>query len=146
GRTDQLRSLGEGKATTLYDYKPARFIVRQEVRETLSCRCGEGIVTAEGPVHWLEKSRYSAAFVAHVITAKCADSIPLYRLEKEFKRLGVPMARSTMTEMFHVAAQLLRPLSERLLALVREAPVVHADETSLKVLDEDKCRTGFVWN
>ncbi len=146
GRTDQLRPLGEGKVTTLYDYKPARFIVREEVRETLSCRCGEGIVTADGPVHWQEKSRYSAAFVAHVITAKCADSIPLYRLEKEFKRLGVPMARSSMTDMFHVSAELLRPLSERLLALVREAPVVHADETSLKVLDEDKCRTGFVWN
>jgi hypothetical protein len=51
---------------------------REEVRETLSCRCGEGIITAGGPVHWQEKTRYSASFVAHVITAKCADSIPLY--------------------------------------------------------------------
>jgi transposase len=143
---NQLRPLGEGKVTTLYDYRPPRFVVREEVRETLSCRCGEGIVTAEGPVHWQERSRYSAAFVAHVITAKCADSIPLYRLEKEFQRMGVPMARSTMTDMFHAAAELLRPLSERLLTLVRAAPVVHADETSLKVLAEDKCRTGFVWN
>jgi transposase len=144
--SDQLRPLGEGKATTLYDYRPPRFVVRQEVRETLSCRCGEGIITAEGPVHWQEKSRYSAAFVAHVITAKCADSLPLHRLEKGFQRLGVPMARSTMTDMFHASAELLRPLSERLLALVREAPVVHADETSLKVQAKDKCRTGFVWN
>jgi transposase len=146
GRSDQLRPLGEGKVTTLYDYRPARFILREEVRQTLSCRCGEGIITAAGPVHWQEKTRYSASFVAHVITAKCADSTPLYRLEKGFQRLGVPMARSTMTDMFHVAAELLQPLFQRLLALIREALVVHADETSLKVQAEDKCRTGFVWN
>ncbi|HXH25037.1 MAG TPA: IS66 family transposase [Vicinamibacterales bacterium] len=141
----ELRPLGEGKVSTLYDYVPARFIAHRQVRETLSCRCDEGIITAEGPARWQEKSRYSPSFVAHVITAKCADSIPLYRLEKEYQRIGVPIARSTMTDMFHVAADLLAPLSKRLLDIIRNADVVHADETSMKVQSEGECRNGFVW-
>jgi transposase len=85
------------------------------------------------------------SFVAHVVTAKCADSIPLYRLEKEFQRLGVPMNRSSLTDMFHAAADVLEPLSQRLLQKVRDAEVVHADETSLKVQSDGACRNGFVW-
>jgi transposase len=51
-----------------------------------------------------------------------------------------------MTDMFHTAADILEPLSERLLELVRDADVVHADETPLKVQDEGECRSGYVWN
>jgi transposase len=132
--------------STLYEYVPARIVAHRQVRETLACPCGECILNAEGPVSWQEKSRYAPSLVAHLITAKCADSIPLYRLEKGFQRLGVPLSRSTMTDLFHTAADVLEPLSQRLLELIRHADVVHADETSLKVQDEGACRNGFVWN
>jgi transposase len=140
-----LKPLGSGAESTFYDYKPARLVAVRQVQETLACPCGEHVVRAQGPTKWKEKSRYSVSFVAHVVTAKCADSIPLYRLEKEFQRLGVPMNRSSMTDMFHAAADVLEPLSQRLLHKVREADVVHADETSLKVQNDGACRNGFVW-
>lgn len=143
--SDKLRALGEGKECTVYEYEPARFVAHRHIRETLSCPCGEHVVTAEVPVKWQEKSQYSASFVAHLVTAKCADSIPLYRLEKEYQRIGVPIARSTMTDLFHRAAEQLAPLAARLVALVRDADIVHADETPEKVLAKDKCRTGYVW-
>jgi transposase len=142
----ELTPLGSGKASTLFEYVPARLIARRDVRETLRCKCGEGIVTAPGPVNWQEQSRYGPGFVAHLVTAKCADSIPLYRLEKEFNRLGVPVSRSTMTDLFHAAAEVVSPLSERVVQLVRDADVVHADETPLKVQAEEKCRSGYIWN
>ena len=142
----ELTPLGSGKASTLFEYVPAKLVARRDVRETLRCKCGEGIVTAPGPRNWQEQSRYGPGFVAHLVTAKCADSIPLYRLEKEFNRLGVPVSRSTMTDLFHTAADVLEPLSERLLQLVRDADVVHADETPLKVQADEKCRSGYVWN
>jgi len=145
GRT-AMKRLGEGKVSTLYEYVPARIIAHRQVRETLACPCGECIVSADGPVNWQEKSRYAPSMVAHLITAKCADSIPLYRLEKEMHRLGIPLSRSTMTDLFHTAADVLEPLSMRLLNIIRGAEVVHADETSLKVQAEGKCRNGFVWN
>lgn len=142
----ELTDLGKGKASTRYDWVPGRLVGYRDVRQTLRCKCGEGIVTAPGEPSWQEQSRYGAGIVAHIVTAKCADSIPLYRLEKEFNRLGVPLARSTMTDMFHSAADILAPLSERLLQEVCDADVVHADETPLKVQDEGACRSGYIWN
>ena len=142
---DKLRPLGEGKVSTLYEFIPARFIAHRQVRETLACPCGEHVVTAEGPAHWQEKSRYAPSFVAHLITAKCADSIPLYRLEKEYQRTGVCIARSTMTDLFHRAAEVLAPIWNRLIEIIRLSEIVHADETSLRVQQEKACRNGFVW-
>lgn len=142
----ELTEVGKGKASTRYDWVPGRLVGFRDIRQTLRCKCGEGIVTAPGEPSWQEQSRYGSGIVAHIVTAKCADSIPLYRLEKEFNRIGVPLARSTMTDMFHSAAEILEPLSERLLQEVCDADVVHADETSLKVQEEGACRTGFIWN
>jgi len=51
-----------------------------------------------------------------------------------------------MTDLFHTAADVLEPLSRRWLVIIRESEVVHADETSLRVLAEGACRNGFVWN
>jgi len=142
---ENLKPLGEGRITAVTEHVPERFIRHEHVQEILSCPCGEYVVTAEVPQKVVDRGRYGAGFVAHLVTAKCADSIPLYRLEKEYRRIGIPIKRSTMTDLFHRAAELTRPLSERNLALVAKAEVVHADETSMKVLDEGKCRNGFLW-
>lgn len=144
GRRD-LKPLGEGKKSTVFEYIPARFIQHEHIQEVLACPCGEHIVTAETPSKVIEKGRYDASFIAHLVTAKCADSIPLYRLEKEYQRLGIPIARSTMTDLFHRAGELLRSLSDRVLQRVAASDVVQADETSMKVQAEEKCRIGFVW-
>lgn len=144
GRTD-LKPVGEGKRSIVFEYVPARFIQHEHIQETLACPCGEHIVTAEVPAKVVDKGRYDASFIAHLITAKCADSIPLYRLEKEYQRLGIPIARSTMTDLFHRSGEQLRPLWERLLQCVASSDVVQADETSMKVQAEEKCRIGFVW-
>jgi transposase len=68
--------------------------------------------------------------MARLIVAKCCDSIPFYRIKKQFKRLGVPMARSTMTSLFHCAGELLEPLAARLIAHIAQSDIVLADETT----------------
>jgi transposase len=125
------------------DYVPGYFRRRQHIRETLACVCGDFIVTAPGPDHSVEGARYGDSFRAFVVTSKCADSIPLYRQAKQMSRLGIPISRSTLTDLLHQAARQLAPLSKRLLALVASAEVVQADETSLKMQDPNK--RGFVW-
>ena len=47
----------------------------------------------------IEKGRYGAGFLAHLAVAKCADHLPLYRLEKDFARRGFPLPRSTMNRL-----------------------------------------------
>ncbi len=142
---NNLKPLGTGKQSVVYEYVPAHFIAHKHLRETLSCPCGGHVVTADGPPKWVEKSQYAPSFIASVITSKCADSIPLYRLEKEFERIGVPVARSTLTDLFHRAAEQLGPLVGRMEQLVREALIVRADETSKKMMAAKKCHTGFIW-
>lgn len=98
---------------------------------------------APPPVRALDKSIYGPGFIAHLIVMKCADSLPLYRLAKQYQRLGIPMSRSTLTDLFHRAAEKLEPLYRRLLELVASCEIVQADETSMKMQAPNK--RGFVW-
>jgi transposase len=138
-----FRAVGPGKESFTIDYVPGYFRRRRHVRETLACICGGHVVTAPGPDHSVEGARYGDSFRAYVVVSKCADSMPLYRLAKQFSRLGIPIARSTLTDLFHQAANVLKPLSDRLVELVAAAEIVQADETSLKMQKPNK--RGFVW-
>ena len=139
----KLKPLGERKVSTTFEYVPGFIRRRRHIRETLACTCGGHVVTAPAPDHCVEKTRYGDSFRAYVVTGKCADSVPLYRLAKQLSRLGVPISRSTLTDLFHQAATELMPLSDRLVKLVASAEVVQADETSLKMQTPNK--RGFVW-
>jgi transposase len=103
------------------EYVAGYFRRRVHVRETLACTSGQHIIATPGPDRVWDRVQYGPGFIAFLVVAKCGDSIPLYRLEKHFRRIGIPVARSTMTDLFHRAAELLAPLVARMLALVRAA-------------------------
>jgi transposase len=132
-----------GKQTVIYEYVPGYFVKQIHVQEKAACRCGEHIATAPPPAKPFESGHYGAGFVAHLIVMKCADSIPLHRLAKQYQRLGIPMSRSTITDQFHAAAKKLSALSQRLLAIVARSDIVQADETSMMMQRPHK--RGFVW-
>jgi transposase len=139
----KLRRVGKGKSSTLYEYVQPHFRRRIYHRETLACRCGH-IITAPAPDRVGEKTRYAASFIAHLIVNKCSESTPQYRLEKFYKNIGIPVSRSTMCELLHRGADVLRPLHTAALALVPAAPDVHADETSMRQQDIE--RRSFIWS
>jgi transposase len=138
-----LRPVGAGKLSSVIEFVRPHFRRRVFRRETLSCRCGH-IVTAPAPDRVGEKTRYAPSFVAHLVVSKCNDSIPQYRLEKAYKQIGIPIARSTMCDLFHRAADELRPIYNAAVALVPAAADVHADETSIRQQGLD--RRAFLWD
>jgi len=144
---DKLTALGDGKTTTVWEFVPARFVRVEHVQEVLRCRCNGFVVTAPGAPKVIEKGQYGASFLAHLAVSKCADHIPIYRLEKAFHRQGVPVARSTMNELLHRASTILAPVWTRLLDVVRVRHVVAADETRLRIVRDKggKTKNGFVW-
>ena len=146
GRTD-LTPMGPGKSTFVWEFVPAKFVRLEHVQEVLRCSCGGCVVTAPGAPKVVEKGKYGASFLAHIAVAKCADHLPIYRLEKELARKGVPVARSTMNELLHRASALLAPVWTRLLDVIRTRDIVLADETRLRILKDasGKPKTGFVW-
>jgi transposase len=144
---DSLSPLGDGRTTAVYEYVPAKLVRVLHVQEVLRCRCGEHIVTAPGAPKVIEQGRYGASLLAHLVVAKCVDSIPIYRLEKDFKRQGVPISRSTLNDLFHRAADITAPLAARLLERIRARPIVLADETRTRMLNDGsgKPKNGFHW-
>lgn len=111
----ELKKLGEGKLSTLIEYVPAHLERQVHVQESLACPCGEYVVVAEGPQRPVEGGHYGSRFMASVVTAKCADSMPLYRLEKQLKRVGLSVSRSSLCNLFHHTAESLKPIYEYML-------------------------------
>lgn len=140
---EQLMPVGSGKTSTVIKYIPGRFVREVFQRETLKCKCGKYMVTAPPPEKASEGSRYDETFVAHLMVSKCADSIPIYRLEKQYRRAGVNVSRATMNELLHRHAELLAPLSERLLKRIGESEIVLADETTIKL--QSAGRKAWMW-
>lgn len=128
-----------------FEYVPGHFVRRVHVQEKVRCRCGECVLTAPMPLgmRLVPGSHYGPGFAAFLVVEKCADSIPIHRIEKRFERMGIPLSRSTMNDLLHTAAEVVAPLVARLRARVAKMGVVLADETSLKIQDKDK--RGFVW-
>lgn len=131
------------ETSSVIDWVPGRFIRRRRRRQKLACRCGGCIVTAPAPPSLIVGGRYGAGFAAFLVVEKCADSIPIYRVEKRFARIGIPISRSTMNDIIHVAAEVARPLVARLAERVAEVEIVLADETSVRLQTREK--RGFMW-
>lgn len=144
---DKLAPLGDGKVTTVFEFVPARFIRREHVQEVLRCRCNGYVVTAPGAPKVIEKGRYGSSFLAHLAVAKCADHLPIYRLEKDFARQGVPIARSTMNDLLHRTSEIMKPIWLSILENIRLRAVVQADETRMRMQRDasGKPKNGFVW-
>jgi transposase len=138
--------LGAGAITQLYELVPAMVERQLHIQEKLRCRCGEGVVTADGPEKVYDKARFGPTFMAQVVVSKCADSLPLHRQAKAYRRVGVQVNDSTLGDLFHRTAELTKPLSDRLLHLVAEQEIVLADETTHRVQEKEKTRTAWLWS
>lgn len=125
-----------------YGYVPGYFRRRVHRQQVLACTCCAAQVVADAPPRPFEKSPYEAGLIAHVVVQKCACSVPIYRLEKQFHWLGIPLSRSTMTDLFHAAAEKLKPLYLRLLQRVAQSDIVLADETTLAMQNKKR---GYMW-
>lgn len=122
------------------DYIPARLQVIEHWQEKAVFENDKGderVVAAARPVHPLGKCFASVALLAYVLVSKYADGLPLYRLEKLFKRIGHPLDRSQMAHWIVRLDNLLKPL----ITLMRESQngydYLQADETRIQVLKED---------
>ena len=130
------------------DYQPASLFVIVHERIKYACKhCQEHVAIADKPAQPIAKGLPGPGLLAHVVTCKYADHLPLYRLERIFARQSVDLARSTLCDWMRDAAELLRPLQARLVEAVRRSDVLHTDDTPVPVLDEtrDTTRQGRMW-
>jgi len=141
-----LRRLGEDVSEVL-EYVPARFKVIRTVRPKLSCACCARIVQEPAPNRPIDKGLAGPGLLAHVLVAKYADHLPLYRQSEIYAREGVEIERSTMADWVGGASRTLRPLVEELKKYVLSADKLHGDDVPVPVLEPGtgKTKTGRLW-
>lgn len=86
----------------------------------------------------LPKAIVGAGLLAQIMIDKYVDHLPLYRQVERFKREGVNISYNTMGDWMRSGVMLITPLYEVLERLILQSDYLHADETSIKVLDKDK--------
>ena len=142
-----LHRIGEDVSERL-DVIPAQFKVLVVRRPKYGCRaCEELVVQAPAPARLIEGGIPTEATVAQVLVSKYADHLPLYRQAQIYARQGINLDRSTLADWVGRAAFLLRPIHERLLAMLKSSAKLFADETTAPVLDPGRGRTktGQLW-
>jgi transposase len=143
----QRVKIGEEKSTQL-DYQPASLFAIEHIRPTYVCsHCHDHVVTAAKPEQPIDKGLPGPGLLAHVITSKYADHLPLYRQERILERFGVTLSRSTLCDWMARAAVVLTPIYEKMKQAVLASRVIHTDDTPVAVQDpkQDKTKTGRLW-
>jgi hypothetical protein len=99
------------------------------------------------PAQVIDKGIPTAGLLAHVMIAKYADHLPLYRQESIFGRAGLAIPRSTLARWVGVSGVQLQPLVDALRDVVLGQNVIHADETPVQMLTPGSKKThrSYVW-
>ena len=121
---------------------PAQVKIIDHVTYTYSCRnCDKNgtsafIKSAASPKALIPKSVVSPSIMAYIMNQKYVNTMPLYRQEQEFKRYDIKLTRQDLSNWTLKGAALLKPLFEALKEALLTNELLHADETTLEVLNE----------
>ncbi|MFV0278844.1 MAG: IS66 family transposase [Parahaliea sp.] len=124
------------KVSEQYEYIPARVIVIQHSEHQYTCACCQQMVLAKKPPQPLPKTNAAAGLLAHLITTKYVDAVPLHRQEKQLARVGITIPRNTLARWVIQLSNLVVPLLNLMEDLIRAGPVIQCDETPHQVLKE----------
>lgn len=144
--------IGKDKIRDELVYIKSKLYIRRHMAEVVKCvSCGMdeskdsslpdiekcNIRRAEVPAPMIAGSFCSPELLAHIVYEKYCNSVPLYRLEKDFAAKGAKISRTTMANWIITAANLwAKPVWKSMREELLKSNVIHADETTVQVLNE----------
>lgn len=137
-----LRVVGED-VSELLDLVAAHMKVIQIARVKKSCRRCEKMVQPAAPSRPISGSMAGPGLLAQILVSKFDDHLPLYRQHEIYARMGADIPDSTLLDWCGRAMKVLAPVIERIEAEVMAAPVLHADDTPIRVLDRSRRDRGL---
>jgi transposase len=105
-------------------------------------------IIAPLPAGLQERCLAAPGLIAHVITAKYCDHLPLYRQQDIlWRRYKIPLPRQTMMGWLDLAEFWLRPIYELIKTTVMDGNYVQVDETPVRYLclGHGKTKLGYLW-
>ena len=142
-----LKKIGE-EITERLECDPGKLFVKRIIRPKYAKEDNGGVHIAPLPSSPIEKGRAGASVLALIIIQKYLDHLPLYRQIEQFKRMGMEIPASTMSDWVKTGAGLIAPLYDALVKQIRKSHYLQADETRIQVLDRDKkgkTHRGWYW-
>src|SRR5678810_1448548 len=94
----------------------------------------DSIVTAPMIERPLPKAIAGPGLLTQIVIDKYVDHLPLYRQMERFKREGINLPYSTITDWVSGTCKLIEPLYDALKLLIVQSDYLHADESPVKVL------------
>lgn len=143
-----MTQIGENVSTQL-EYQPAKLIAVRHHRPKYGCpQCECPPKQAKPAPSPIPKSMATASLLAHILVSKYIDALPLYRQERQWRRLGIDLSRALLSGWVLKSAELLNPLWGLMLDALRHSEIVQADETPLQVLKEpgrSAAQKSYMW-
>lgn len=138
------------KSNEWIEYAPPKLTVIEEFVEVVAMNNDDAtettMVSARRPERILNcfagPSLLAALTVNHF-----SDHLPFYRLEDILKRSKLVIDRSTQCRWMQRLSKQLAPLTNLMRTLSLQSPVVHADETPIRMLDPGRGKTAatYLW-
>jgi len=142
-----MHVIGEETSERL-DVVPAQYRVIVTHRPKYACRaCEQAVVQAPAPERLIKGGLPTEAMVAHVLVAKYAWHLPLYRQWQMLRAQGIDIKRAILAFWVGYAAAELKPVYLRMRELILGSGKIAMDETVAPVLDPGRGQTkkGYFW-
>lgn len=145
----QLQKMGEDISEKL-EFIPAKVRVIENIRLKYSCQHCEkhgtqsNIKQAPVPSSPIPKGYATPSLLSQIITSKYQYALPLYRQETLFKQHGIEINRRTLSDWMMKCGALFKPLYHLLREILLSQPVIQADETTVKVINDERAKS-YIW-
>ena len=153
GDLTEYKVIGQ-EVTEILVMVPACFKVRRIVRRKWALRDSvnsdaKGVLIAPIPSRTIKRGLFDESVLAHLLTGKFVDHLPLYRQKQIFERIGMKIPPSTLTDNTNAACKSLEPIYNALKREVLANLYLQIDETGIQVLENSgkkgSSHKGYLW-
>jgi len=155
--SSDMQVIGKKKVRSEMEYIPAKLVMKDYIQYIYKCEeCGKNeenpydiIRSAPVPAPVLKHSSASPSIVAWIMYQKYTLSVPFYRQERDFMRMGAPLKRDTMANWIILSANYwLKPIYDRMHEQLLKSDIIMSDETTWQVNREEGKKTSsksYIW-
>ena len=139
------------KVTERLEATPQEYRVIRIVRRVYKVKSTGKFHTPDLPHHVLNRRcKVSEGFIVLLIINKFLWHLPLYRQQQQLKLQGIKLSRDSLTKWVIELGSLLAPVAKAISHNIRGSPVVHVDETPMRVgkkkeHEKKKFEEGYFW-
>lgn len=129
-------------------YRPGYFFIKRTIRPLYVSPDApdDGVTVAQLPPQPLTNSRVDVSVLVAVLVMKFVDHLPLYRIQRIFRRSEIAIDRGTLSSWVMQLGTLLCPLADLMRSEILSGERLFTDSTGLRYIASGPgCEKGVIW-